>query len=377
MADKKAIQYVIPAALVVTAAVTGINGEFSAAKALIPAVSPAYAQETPAKAKTASGVKVKKKALSGNKTASSHSGGSKTVTHDTSLDGQTYKDGTYRGTGRGYNGNLTVEVIIKKGKITGAALIKNEGDDLPYLNRAKAVLSAIVRTQSTKVDTVSGATYSSVGLISAVENALKKAVVKKSGKSKDTEDETQNKKPAKKPTIPTVPEQEDEPYEGEGLYVDGIYTGFSRGYKGFLYVSVTIKDERISAIDITKTGDDEPYLTNAKTLIKRIIARQTTEGIDAVSGATYSSNGILEAVKKALEKALKPVNQETEPSETPEQNPSTEPETEPPNDQESEATEGSSDEKEEDDTDERTDKTTDHTGNQQEDPTKESRQDGE
>lgn len=51
MTDKKAIKYVVPAVLVATAAVTGINGEFSAAKALIPTVSPAYAQGTAAAAK--------------------------------------------------------------------------------------------------------------------------------------------------------------------------------------------------------------------------------------------------------------------------------------------------------------------------------------
>lgn len=296
------------------------------------------------------------------------------MAHDTSLDGQTYKDGTYTGTGRGYNGILTVQVTIQGGKIAKAALVRNEGDDLPYLNRAKAVLSAIVSTQSTKVDVVSGATYSSVGLISAVENALKKAIIKKS--NDEEESASSNKKPNKKPAapaVPTVPEQEDEPYTGEGFYVDGVYTGFARGYKGFMYVSVTIKNERISAIDITKTGDDEPYLTNAKTLIKRILAKQTTEGIDAVSGATYSSNGLLDAVKKALAKAIKPV-EETEPTHQPEQNPSDEPSTEPPKEEETDAAEESPSDKD----DESADKpTSDDEGSQQEEPTTESGQDGE
>ena len=72
-----------------------------------------------------------------------------------------------------------------------------------------------------------------------------------------------------------------------------------------MYVSVLIENSRITSIDITKTQDDELFLTKAKTLIKTIISRQTTEGVDAVSGATYSSNGILDSVKKALDKARK------------------------------------------------------------------------
>lgn len=383
MADKKAIKYIVPAALVVTAAVTGINGEFSAAKALIPEVSPAYAQAaSDTKTKKAGGVKVKKQALSGNKTTTggASSGGSRTVNHDSSLDGQTYKDGVYTGNGRGYNGILTVQVTILKGKVFKAVLVANQGDDLPYLNRAKAVLSAIVRTQNTKVDAVSGATYSSVGLITAVENALKKAIINKSG---DDDGTTPAKKPSKRPKTPmapTAPETEDEPYEGEGLYVDGEYTGFARGYKGFLYVTVTIKNEKISAIEITKTGDDEPYLTSAKTLIKRIIAKQTTEGIDAVSGATYSSNGILGAVQKALDKAKKPEKEETEPTDTTEQTPSDEPATEPPKEPEPDPTEESSGEKDDDSIGESTDKPSaddEADADNQQAPTTESRQDGE
>ena len=240
----------------------------------------------------------------------------KAVKHDSSLDGQTYKDGVYTGTARGYAGNITVKVTIKNGKITSIVITKNEADDEPYLNQAKAVIKAIIKTQSTKVDAVSGATYSSNGIIKAVENALKKAVVKKDNSKEDAEEEPAPATPAL-PVVPDDSDDSDNEYTGEGLYVDGVYTGFARAYKGFMYVSVTVAGERITAIDITQTQDDEPYLTCAKTLINKIISRQTTEGIDAVSGATYSSNGILNSVNKALEKALKPVtSEEPETSET-------------------------------------------------------------
>ena len=66
---------------------------------------------------------------------------------------------------------------------------------------------------------------------------------------------------------------------------------------------MVIQSGKIASIDITQTNDNEPYLSDAKTLIDVIIQKQTTDGISAVSGATYSSNGILNSVKKALAKA--------------------------------------------------------------------------
>ena len=221
--------------------------------------------------------------------------------HDTSLDGSKFRDGVYTGTGTGFNGRITVSVTISGGKITKISVINNEGDNKPYLDKAsKGVVARILSTQNTKVDAVSGATYSSNGIIEAVEKALKKAAIKPgTDDPKDPEMPTEPDKPSE----PDTPSGPDEPEDG--LYIDGTYEGFARGFKGFMYVSVLIENSRITSIDITKTQDDEPFLTKAKTLIKTIISRQTTEGVDAVSGATYSSNGILDSVKKALDKARK------------------------------------------------------------------------
>ena len=83
----------------------------------------------------------------------------------------TYKDGTYTGTGTGFSGPITVQVVIEDGKIKDITIL-SATDDSPYLQNASALLKQIVALQSTNVDTVSGATYSSVGLISAVRDAL-------------------------------------------------------------------------------------------------------------------------------------------------------------------------------------------------------------
>ena len=78
-----------------------------------------------------------------------------------------YKDGTYTGSGTGFSGLITVQVVIEGGKITDITIVSTT-DDSPYIDNASALLKTIIATQSTNVDTVSGATYSSVGLISAV-----------------------------------------------------------------------------------------------------------------------------------------------------------------------------------------------------------------
>ena len=80
---------------------------------------------------------------------------------------------------------------------------------------------------------------------------------------------------------------------------DGIYKGTGTGYAGEVTVAVTIKDKQITAIDILSSSDDVAFFNRAKAVIDRIIAGQTLD-VDVVSGATFSSNGIISAVKNAL-----------------------------------------------------------------------------
>ena len=108
----------------------------------------------------------------------------------------------------------------------------------------------------------------------------------------------------------TISQQEeqraaDSPESGEDeaagyAYKDGIYEGKGAGYNGELAVSVTVEDGRISSIDITDTADDKVYLAFAASVTEDIIRKQSVEGVDAVTGATFSSNGIIEAVSSAL-----------------------------------------------------------------------------
>ena len=88
-----------------------------------------------------------------------------------------------------------------------------------------------------------------------------------------------------------------------GSYKDGEYLGKASAYNGNVEVKVTISCGKITAIDIVKTKDDEEYFFDAqKKVIPEILEKQSTD-VDAVAGATTSSEGIAHAVQKALEQA--------------------------------------------------------------------------
>lgn len=79
------------------------------------------------------------------------------------------------------------------------------------------------------------------------------------------------------------------------------YDGIAKGYKGDIKVRVKVDSGKISDIEILETSDDEEYFSKAKNLINDIINNQSTD-VEVVSGATFSSNGIIGAVKDALSK---------------------------------------------------------------------------
>ena len=88
-----------------------------------------------------------------------------------------------------------------------------------------------------------------------------------------------------------------------GAYQDGEYLGKASAYNGNVEVKVTISGGKMTAIDIVKTKDDEDYFFDAqKKVIPEILEKQSTD-VDAVAGATTSSEGIAHAVQKALEQA--------------------------------------------------------------------------
>ena len=96
-------------------------------------------------------------------------------TQNTVSSDASYKDGTYEGSATGHSGKMTVSVTIANGEITEINIV-DTGDDEEYLIDARDVIPEIIEKQSLDVDTVSGATHSSKGIIKAVGKALESAM---------------------------------------------------------------------------------------------------------------------------------------------------------------------------------------------------------
>lgn len=220
--------------------------------------------------------------------ASSGVGQGSTTTPTTEVPEGGYKDGTYQGSGTGFGGTITVQVTVSDGKITAVDILSASGETGSYFASAQGVVSKVLSSQSPNVDAVSGATYSSNGIIQAVQNALSQA----GNSDSATPTPTPTPKPAKKPKKDT-----------SVSYKDGVYEGQAESFDGIVTVKVTIKNGKIKKISNTNTDTPEFFNKAWKTIKSNVISRQSTSEIDTVSGATFSSNGILGALSQALSKA--------------------------------------------------------------------------
>ena len=224
--------------------------------------------------------------------ASSGVGQGSTTTPTTEVPEGGYTDGTYQGSGTGFGGTITVQVTVSGGKITAVDILSASGETGSYFASAQGVVSKVLSSQSPNVDAVSGATYSSNGIIQAVQNALSQAGNSDSATPAATPTPTPTPKPAKKPKKDT-----------SVSYKDGVYEGQAEGFDGIVTVKVTIKNGKIKKISNTNTDTPEFFNKAWKTIKSNVISRQSTSEIDTVSGATFSSNGILGALSQALSKA--------------------------------------------------------------------------
>ena len=219
-------------------------------------------------------------------------------------DASAYKDGTYYGTGKGFAGTMKVKVDIAGGKIASISIVSTKDGD-SYVKSASSLLDTIVEKQSTNVDTVSGATFSSRGIIAAVRSALSQAAVSDNTTGNNTDKQGAAEASGNGQTDENSSgSAQEQGKEGTLPYVDGIYYGTAEGYKGDIRVAVVIQDKTLKAILVTKKQDDEPFITNAMDVLKKMMKKQSAD-VDTVSGATYSSKGLIGAVKAAFEEARK------------------------------------------------------------------------
>ena len=187
--------------------------------------------------------------------------------------------GTYKGTAPGMNGDISVSVTLSETEITDVAVTSHQetpGISDPAIAQVPAT---IVARQSTRIDAVSGATITSRGIITAVNAALQSAGVKPS-----------SLKPRKAVPMSVA-------------FTSGTYTGRAEGYNGTVELNVTFSETNITDIQIESHIETEYVGTPAfDILIPQIIEANGT-GVDAVSGATFTSAAIKAAVENAASQA--------------------------------------------------------------------------
>ena len=265
--------------------------------------------------KTKKTSKIKTGTKKNSSTGSSANGGTagggagSTVTPTTEVPAGGYADGTYTGSGTGFGGTITVQVTVTDHKIAAINIVDASNETASYFANAQGVISKILASQSPNVDAVSGATYSSNGIITAVQNALSQAIPS-GNQAVVTPTPTPSPKPTKKPS--PIPKPGD-----EQIYKDGTYTGTGKGYSGTITLTAKIKKGVIKSLEAEHTDTPMFFKKAWDILENEIIQNQSVDGIDTVSGATYSSKGIINAMKDIQKQAEKDTTKVT-PTPTPE-----------------------------------------------------------
>lgn len=216
------------------------------------------------------------------------------------------KNGTFSGSARGYGGTINVKVTVYGGKIKGITIVSHSGETPAFFDKAKAVVAKILAAQSVNVDTVSGATYSSNGILNAVADALSKAGDKSANTKRSVPGNTVKK------VVATVKKTKAK----TGKPADGVFDGSSVCEKFGYTVSLKakFKDGKPVALYGMKMlnnsdNSNDAYMSRAwREMVKRIIGGAADNGtvsdVDSVSGATYSSNAIISAYLDARNKAV-------------------------------------------------------------------------
>lgn len=190
-----------------------------------------------------------------------------------------YKAGTYTGTAEGRNGAVEVTVKLSSSKITSVAVTKHE--ETPGISDAaiKDIPAAIVKSQSTDVDAISGATITSDAIIKATKAALASAGATETGGAKAARKNVSLK------------------------YKAGTYSGTAQGMNGALVLDVTFSDKAITDIKVNSSKETPHVGDPVYPIMFKDAIDANGSGVDVVSGATFTSLAVKNALNDAAKKA--------------------------------------------------------------------------
>ncbi len=183
-----------------------------------------------------------------------------------------YTAGTYSATAEGFGGPVTVTVTTDKNAVTD---VKIEGEkETPTVGGAalEELTKQVLEAGSGEIDGVSGATLTS----NAVKEAAASALAQAEGKTEETSAEVKA----------------------------GTYTGKGEGYNGPVEVSATIDENgKLTGLEVTSSGETDHVGTVAFDIMIPQMLEAGGSGVDNVSGATFSSRALKEAVNAAAAEA--------------------------------------------------------------------------
>ena len=184
-----------------------------------------------------------------------------------------FTPGTYEASGQGFGGAVTVKVTVDEAQVTA---IEIEGaNETPGIGGAaiEGFLTSLVGISSAdEIDAVAGATLTSGGVKEAVEAALAQA----RGEAAEA---------------------------AELAFTAGTYTGTAAGYNGDVTVEATFSENAVTEIKVTASAETEHVGDVAFDILIPAILEANGTGVDGVSGATFSSRALKNAVNAAAEQA--------------------------------------------------------------------------
>ena len=203
---------------------------------------------------------------------------------ETAEAGTKFIPGIYEGSGQGYGANIpvTVKITVDESSITAAEIAGDE--EQPFgVPQFETYAAALIGRADGEIDAITGATMTRNGITEAVSQALDQARSGQAAAAMETEAET---KPAAGIT-----------------FTSGTYTAIDSGFGGPMTVKVVFSESGIESIEIVSSSETPEIGGAAMDTLIPIITEANGTGVDGVSGATFSSNGLKNAVNAAAEHA--------------------------------------------------------------------------
>lgn len=208
-----------------------------------------------------------------------------------------YMAGTYEGVAKGFAGDIVTSITVSETEIEKIKIVgENESPDIG--GKAMIVVeAAVIEKQNSDIDMIAGATVTTEAIKKSLDIALAKA------KGEEYIEETEEV--SEKEDAVSAPTQVEEVVitakpKVQGSFVDGEYDKEVQGHNGLIKLKIIVEDSNIVSIEFIEHQETAGIYEKAvEGVVTAIIEGQSLD-VDTVSGATVTSNAILQAIKEAV-----------------------------------------------------------------------------